>query len=214
MENKSKESNVKACIESVVFNIEKIATKHAIYLQDVEKLESMYIGETLVKERKTVVNAYIHELNMACALIKENLNKIEECLEQEDYVDITAPAFNNAVNILSSARNLSPETVDSIVKNFAGKNKELEIMGDLINPAYKPIIEGYMYNHHREFTRMRNIADMLSLNPDSPYEITNVRVELRKIATVYGINWEDKESVDYHNFRMRNIASLIGVSIN
>lgn len=214
MEDRTKARNMRNCIENTVLNIEKIASKHAIYLQDVEKLESKYIGETLVEERKKVVNAYIGELNMACVLIKENLNKIEECLEQEDCVDIAAQAFNNAVNILSNAKDLKPETVDSIVANFAGKNKELEIMGGLINPAYKPIIEGYMYNYRKEFTRMRNIADMLSLNPDSPYEITNLRIELRKIATVYGINWEDKESVDYHNFRMRNIASLVGVSIN
>lgn len=213
MEDKSKERKLKDCIDNIVLNIEKIASKHAIYLQDVEKIESTYIGETLVTERKKIVNAYINELNMACALIKENLNKFEEYLEQEDYIDIAAPAFNNAVNILSNARDLKPETVDSIVKFFAGKNKELEIMGGLINPAYKPIIEGYMYNYHKEFVKMRNIADMLSLNPDSPYEITNVRIELRKIATVYGINWEDRESVDYHNFRMRNIASLIGVTI-
>lgn len=211
MENKSKESNVKAYIEYTVHNIEKIASKHAIYLQDVKELESMYIGKTLVEKKRMAVNSYISELKMACALINENLNKIEECLEQEDYVDIADPAFNSAVNILSNARDLKPETVDSIVRNFAGKNKELEIMGGLINPAYKPIIEGYMYNYHSEFVRMRNIADMLSLNPDSPYEITNVRVELRKIATVYGINWEDKESVDYHNFRMRNISSLMGI---
>lgn len=214
MENKSKEHNVKAYIESIVLNIEKIASKHAIYLQDVKKLESMYIGEMLIEERKKVVNAYISELNMACALIKENLNKLEDCLELEDSIDLTDAAFNNAVNILSNASDLKPETVDSIVKNFAGKNKALEVMGGLIKPAYKPIIEGYMYNYRKEFMKMRNIADMLSLNPDSPYEITSVRVGLRKLATTYAINWEDKESVDYHNFRMRNMASLIGVTID
>lgn len=209
--DKERVSKVKSCISNIVFNIEKIASKHAIYLSNRRKVESMYAGDMLIAERNKVINEYCNELNVARALITENLNKIEECLEEEDYVDISSTIFNSAVNILSNAKDLTPETADSIVKNFAGRNKELEIMGGLINPAYEPIVEGYKYNYNRKFIEMRQIVDMLSVNYDSPYGITNIRTELRKLATVFGIEWEDNESSDYYDFKMRNIATLINL---
>ena len=212
--DKERKSKVKSCIGSIVLNLEKIASKHSIYLRDKRRIESNYAGETLVAERNKLINDYCSELNVASVLIKENLNKIEECLEQEDEIDITDPAFNSAVNILSSSNDLSPEIFHSIIKNFGGKNKELRLLGNINAPAYESVIKAYMYDYKDNFRKMRDILRSISLYYDGPYDITDIRVELRKIATIYGIDWEDNESADYYDLRMRNIATRMNLDID
>lgn len=209
--DKERVSKVKSCISNIVFNIEKIASKHIIYLGNKRKVESMYGGDTLVAERKKITNDYRDELNVSCALITENLNKIEECLEQEDEIDIADPAFNSAVNILSNSNDLTPEITNSIMKNFGGKNKELKLLGNINSPSYESIVKAYMYDYKDNFRKMREILRSVPDFTDGPYHITNVRLELRKIATIYGIDWEDNESADYYDFRMRNMATRMNL---
>lgn len=218
MENKDIKKVIKTDIESIIKSIEDVAKYHDEYVKQIAVVEKEYAGERLASERNVIVEKHKSNLKTSCDAIVSCLGQIENNYEQIDNIEIGDAALSNAINVLSnSKKKLSVEAVDNLLKNFAGKNKDIEVLMSIAGEeyeAYEPIFKSYMYECQREFSRLRVQLNNTYLHYGSPYEITNVRTEMRRLAKALGIDILDVESESYMNFRMRNMTSRMGITLD